>query len=54
MIFEGDVEFVGESVDDGGADAKAGKRAGAGHEGDFFNILPGLMIFLEFFMDELQ
>lgn len=53
MIFERDVEFVGQSVHDGGANAKPGERAGAGHESDFFDILPGAVVLLEFFINEL-
>lgn len=37
---------MGEGVDDGGADAEAGEGAGAGHKGNFGDVLPGLMIFV--------
>lgn len=52
VVIEGDVEFMGESVDDGGADAKTREGAWARHESDFSESLPGLVVFGEFFRDE--
>ena len=54
VVVEGDVEFVGESVDDGGADAKAGEGAGAGEEGDLSEVLPSLVVFFEVGFESLE
>ena len=37
---------MNESIDDTGADAKAGERAGAFHEIDFSDIVPIFAVFL--------
>ena len=54
MIEEGDVELVGEGVDNGSADAKTGEGAGARHESDFGEIGPGFAVFGEFVSDEAE
>lgn len=43
---------MGEGVDDGGADTKAGKRARTRHESDFANITPGVVVFYQLGMDK--
>ena len=45
---------MGESVDDASADSESGKRTGAGHKGDFGDVLPGFTIFGEFVLDKLK
>ena len=52
VVVEGDVEFVGESVDDRSADAEASEGARAGHESDFREVGPGFTVFGEFVADE--
>ena len=37
---------MGEGVNYRGADAEAGKRAGAGHKFDFGDVVPGFAVFL--------
>lgn len=44
---------MGEGVNHGGADAEAGERAGAGHEFDFGDVLPSLVIVVEFVFNKL-
>lgn len=39
------MEFVGKGINDGSANAKTGKRTGAGHKGNLADVLPGLMFF---------
>lgn len=48
------MKFVGKGINDGGADAKTGKRTGAGHKGDFVDILPCLMFGGQFFVNETK
>lgn len=48
------MEFVSESVDDGSSDAKTGKRTGAGHKGDFVDILPRFMFGGQSFVNETK
>ena len=54
MVVERDIKLVGKGVDYGGADAEAGKGAGAGHKLDFGDVLPGLVILGEFVVDVLK
>ena len=44
MIEEGDVEFVGERVDYCGADAEAGERTRAAHEGNLGKVVERLVV----------
>lgn len=48
------MEFVSESVDDGGTDAKTSKGTGTGHKGDFVDILPCFMFSGQFFVNETK
>ena len=48
VVVKRDAQFVGESVDDGGADAKSSKRTWPGHESNFGEIFEILVVFLEF------
>ena len=43
---------MGESVYYASADAKACKGAGAGHKSDFGDVLPSVIVFVEFVFDE--
>lgn len=54
MVVEGDAELVGQSVDDGGADAETGKGAGARHKSNFADVLPGPVILDEFVVNEAK
>lgn len=45
---------MGKGIDDGGANAQTGKRAGSGHKSDFGNILPGFVVFLEFIVNVFE
>ena len=44
VVVEGDAEFVRQGIDDGSPDAKSGKGAGAGHEGDFGEVAPSFAV----------
>ena len=44
VIKKRDVKFVGESVNNSGANAKAGEGAWTGEESDLFKVLPGFMV----------
>lgn len=48
VVVERDVQFVGESVDDSGADAKSSKRTRSGHESNFGKVFEIFIVFLEF------
>ena len=43
---------MGEGIDHGGADAKAGEGAGTGHKSDFGEVLPSFAVFGEFIADK--
>ena len=52
VIVERDLELVGESVDDSGANTEARKGAWTRHEGEFGEICPSFAVFFEFVLDE--
>lgn len=43
-----------ECINDAGADTKSGKRARARHESDFGEVLPGGVVFCEFFTNKIK
>ena len=45
---------MGEGVDNGGADAKTSERAWARHEGNLGDVLPIVVVFLEFIMEPAE
>lgn len=54
VVIERDVQFVGESVNDGGTDAKSSKRTWSGHESNFGKVFEIFTVFLEFIMKVRQ
>ena len=54
MVVQGDIELVGESINYGSANAQAGEGAGAGHEFDLGDVLPGFVVGGEFVFDKLK
>lgn len=54
MVVERDLELVGESIDDTSTNAKTSKGAGARHEGDLGDVMPSLVMFGEFVVNELK
>ena len=51
VVVERDLEFVGESVGDGGADAETGERAWAAVESDFLEVLESFVVFLKMILE---
>lgn len=48
VVVKRNAQFLGESVDDGGADAKPSERARPGHESNFGKVFEIFTVFLEF------
>ena len=52
VIVERDLELVGESVHDSGANTEARKGAWARHEGELGEVCPSFAVFFEFVLNE--